>query len=170
MLKGADPEERLTWRTPEYAGFSTVEESNKFYKANIAAGQQGLSVAFDLPTHRGYDSDNPLAVGDVGMAGVVVDSVEDMKGVKLEELQGTIQNDILKEFMVRNTYIYSPEFYHRRYIHLHITDIGDPWGGSYLMEALTDQVYESALNIINEVAEIAKLMTAYIRLVVVRMK
>ncbi|XP_064401354.1 probable methylmalonyl-CoA mutase, mitochondrial isoform X5 [Halichondria panicea] len=110
MLKGADPEERLTWRTPEYAGFSTVEESNKFYKANIAAGQQGLSVAFDLPTHRGYDSDNPLAVGDVGMAGVVVDSVEDMKGVKLEELQGTIQNDILKEFMVCNTYIYPPEF------------------------------------------------------------
>jgi methylmalonyl-CoA mutase len=121
-----------------------VEESNKFYKANLAAGQQGLSVAFDLATHRGYDSDHERVIGDVGMAGVAIDSVEDMKilfdsiplnkisvsmtmngavlpvmamyivaaleqGAKMEELQGTIQNDILKEFMVRNTYIYPPE-------------------------------------------------------------
>lgn len=188
QLKGADPEKKLTWHTPEgidikpvytkadtqlsqeeipgkfpftrgpyptmytnrpwtirqYAGFSTVEESNKFYRDNIKAGQQGLSVAFDLPTHRGYDSDNPRVHGDVGMAGVAVDSVEDMKmlfdgipldkmsvsmtmngavlpvlamyivaaeeqGVKQDQLSGTIQNDILKEFMVRNTYIFPPE-------------------------------------------------------------
>jgi len=188
QLKGADPEKKLTWHTPEgidikpvytktdtqhteeeipgkfpftrgpyatmytnrpwtirqYAGFSTVEESNKFYRDNIKAGQQGLSVAFDLATHRGYDSDNPRVHGDVGMAGVAVDSVEDMKmlfdgipldkmsvsmtmngavlpvlamyivaaeeqGVKQEQLSGTIQNDILKEFMVRNTYIFPPE-------------------------------------------------------------
>lgn len=187
-LKGKDPEETLTWKTPEginikpvytkadvkdleyeipgkypftrgpystmythrpwtirqYAGFSTVEESNKFYRDNIAAGQQGLSVAFDLPTHRGYDSDNPRVHGDVGMAGVAIDSVEDAKllfdgiplnkistsmtmngavlpvmamyvvaaeeqGAKQAELAGTIQNDILKEFMVRNTYIFPPE-------------------------------------------------------------
>jgi len=187
-IKGADPNEKLMWNTPEgikvkplytkrdvehveeetpgnfpftrgpyatmythrpwtirqYAGFSTVEESNKFYKANIKAGQQGLSVAFDLATHRGYDSDNPRVHGDVGMAGVAVDSVEDMKqlfdgipldkmsvsmtmngavlpvlsmyivaaeeqGVTADKLSGTIQNDILKEFMVRNTYIYPPE-------------------------------------------------------------
>uniref|UniRef100_A0A0N5BE09 methylmalonyl-CoA mutase n=1 Tax=Strongyloides papillosus TaxID=174720 RepID=A0A0N5BE09_STREA len=132
------------WTIRQYAGFSTVEESNKFYKENIAAGQQGVSVAFDLPTHRGYDSDNPRVSGDVGMAGVAVDSVEDMKalfdgipldkisvsmtmngavipvlamyivageeqGVDQKLLAGTIQNDILKEFMVRNTYIYPPE-------------------------------------------------------------
>ncbi|KAL1285471.1 Methylmalonyl-CoA mutase [Trichinella pseudospiralis] len=132
------------WTIRQYAGFSTVEESNKFYRANIAAGQQGLSVAFDLATHRGYDSDNPRVHGDVGMAGVAVDSVEDMKalfdgiplqkistsmtmngavipilamfivaaeeqGAKQVDLAGTIQNDILKEFMVRNTYIYPPE-------------------------------------------------------------
>jgi len=132
------------WTIRQYAGFSTVEESNKFYRANIKAGQQGLSVAFDLATHRGYDSDNPRVEGDVGMAGVAIDSVEDMKllfdgiplnkistsmtmngavlpilamyvvaaeeqGVKQSELEGTIQNDILKEFMVRNTYIYPPE-------------------------------------------------------------
>ncbi|XP_013392824.1 methylmalonyl-CoA mutase, mitochondrial, partial [Lingula anatina] len=132
------------WTIRQYAGFSTVEESNKFYRENIAAGQQGLSVAFDLPTHRGYDSDNPRASGDVGMAGVAIDSVEDTKllfdgiplgkistsmtmngavlpilamyvvsaeeqGVKQEQLTGTIQNDILKEFMVRNTYIFPPE-------------------------------------------------------------
>ncbi|XP_074624263.1 methylmalonyl-CoA mutase, mitochondrial-like [Acropora palmata] len=188
QLKGADPEKKLTWHTPEgidikpiytnidtklaeeeipgkfpftrgpyptmytnrpwtirqYAGFSTVEESNKFYRDNIKAGQQGLSVAFDLATHRGYDSDNPRVHGDVGMAGVAVDSVEDMKmlfdgipldkmsvsmtmngavlpvlamyivaaeeqGVKQDQLSGTIQNDILKEFMVRNTYIFPPE-------------------------------------------------------------
>ncbi|CAJ0596743.1 unnamed protein product [Cylicocyclus nassatus] len=132
------------WTIRQYAGFSTVKESNEFYKANIAAGQQGLSVAFDLATHRGYDSDNPRVTGDVGMAGVAVDSVEDMKelfdgidlskmsvsmtmngavipvlamyivaaeeaGVARKNLKGTIQNDILKEFMVRNTYIYPPE-------------------------------------------------------------
>jgi methylmalonyl-CoA mutase len=128
----------------KYAGFSTVEESNKFYRDNIKAGQQGLSVAFDLATHRGYDSDNPRVYGDVGMSGVAIDSVEDMKqlfdgisldkmsvsmtmngavlpimaffivageeqGVKQSSLSGTIQNDILKEFMVRNTYIFPPE-------------------------------------------------------------
>ncbi|PAV71564.1 hypothetical protein WR25_20520 [Diploscapter pachys] len=132
------------WTIRQYAGFSTVEESNKFYRDNIKAGQQGLSVAFDLATHRGYDSDNPRVYGDVGMAGVAVDSVEDMKqlfdgidlgkmsvsmtmngavipvlamfivageeqGVSRKQLSGTIQNDILKEFMVRNTYIYPPE-------------------------------------------------------------
>ena len=132
------------WTIRQYAGFSTVEESNKFYKKNLAAGQQGLSVAFDLATHRGYDSDNPRVLGDVGMAGVAVDTVEDMKalfdgiplekisvsmtmngavlpvlamfivageeqGVPISKLTGTIQNDILKEFMVRNTYIYPPK-------------------------------------------------------------
>ncbi|MBV6485707.1 MAG: Methylmalonyl-CoA mutase large subunit [Flavobacteriales bacterium] len=131
------------WTIRQYAGFSTAEESNAFYRRNLAAGQKGLSVAFDLATHRGYDSDHPRVVGDVGKAGVAIDSVEDMKilfdqiplnqmsvsmtmngavipimafyivaaleqGVKLEELSGTIQNDILKEFMVRNTYIYPP--------------------------------------------------------------
>ena len=131
------------WTIRQYAGFSTVEESNKFYRKNLAAGQQGLSVAFDLPTHRGYDSDHTRVTGDVGMAGVAVDSVEDMKklfdgipldkvsvsmtmngavlpvlamyivaaeeqGVTMDKLSGTIQNDILKEFMVRNTYIYPP--------------------------------------------------------------
>ena len=131
------------WTLRQYAGFSTAEESNAFYKANLAAGQQGLSVAFDLATHRGYDSDHPRVSGDVGKAGVAVDSVEDMKilfkdipladvtvsmtmngavipvlaafivageeqGVERSKLAGTIQNDILKEFMVRNTYIYPP--------------------------------------------------------------
>lgn len=131
------------WTIRQYAGFSTAEESNAFYKRNLAAGQKGLSVAFDLATHRGYDSDHPRVVGDVGKAGVAIDSVEDMKilfkdipledisvsmtmngavlpilafyivaaeeqGVKQEQLSGTIQNDILKEFMVRNTYIYPP--------------------------------------------------------------
>ena len=131
------------WTVRQYAGFSTAWESNAFYRRNIAAGQQGLSVAFDLPTHRGYDSDHPRASADVGKAGVAVNSVEDMKilfdaipldrisvsmtmngavlpvlafyivaaeeqGVKLEQLSGTIQNDILKEYMVRNTYIYPP--------------------------------------------------------------
>jgi methylmalonyl-CoA mutase len=131
------------WTVRQYAGFSTAEESNKFYRANLAAGQMGLSVAFDLATHRGYDSDHPRVVGDVGKAGVAIDSVEDMKilfdgipldkmsvsmtmngavlpvlagyivaaeeqGVPQDKLSGTIQNDILKEFMVRNTYIYPP--------------------------------------------------------------
>ena len=131
------------WTIRQYAGFSTAEESNAFYRRNLAGGQKGLSVAFDLPTHRGYDSDHERVVGDVGKAGVAIDSVEDMKilfdqiplekmsvsmtmngavlpimafyivaaeeqGVKPELLSGTIQNDILKEFMVRNTYIYPP--------------------------------------------------------------
>ncbi len=133
------------WTIRQYAGFSTAEESNAFYRRNLAAGQKGLSVAFDLATHRGYDSDHPRVTGDVGKAGVAIDSILDMKilfdqiplnkmsvsmtmngavlpimafyivtaleqGAKLEELAGTIQNDILKEFMVRNTYIYPPEF------------------------------------------------------------
>ena len=132
------------WTVRQYAGFSTAEESNAFYRRNLAAGQKGLSVAFDLATHRGYDSDNPRVVGDVGKAGVAIDSILDMKilfggipldkmsvsmtmngavlpvlayyivaaeeqGVKLPQLSGTIQNDILKEYMVRNTYIYPPE-------------------------------------------------------------
>ena len=132
------------WTVRQYAGFSTAEESNAFYRANLAAGQKGLSVAFDLATHRGYDSDHPRVVGDVGKAGVAIDSVEDMKilfdgvpldkmsvsmtmngavlpvlanfivageeqGVPRAKLTGTIQNDILKEFMVRNTYIYPPK-------------------------------------------------------------
>ena len=131
------------WTIRQYAGFSTAKESNAFYRRNLAAGQKGLSVAFDLPTHRGYDSDNPRVPGDVGMAGVAVDSILDMRelfagipldrmsvsmtmngavlpilalyvvtaeeqGAKPEQLAGTIQNDILKEFMVRNTYIYPP--------------------------------------------------------------
>ena len=135
---------RRPWTIRQYAGFSTAEESNAFYRKNLAAGQKGLSVAFDLPTHRGYDSDHPRVKGDVGKAGVAIDTVEDMKilfdgipldkmsvsmtmngavlpvmafyivaaeeqGVKPEQLAGTIQNDILKEFMVRNTYIYPPE-------------------------------------------------------------
>ncbi|MGW7258936.1 methylmalonyl-CoA mutase [Streptomyces sp. NPDC054834] len=132
------------WTIRQYAGFSTAEESNAFYRRNLAAGQKGLSVAFDLPTHRGYDSDHPRVTGDVGMAGVAIDSIYDMRqlfdgipldkmtvsmtmngavlpilalyivaaeeqGVPPEKLAGTIQNDILKEFMVRNTYIYPPK-------------------------------------------------------------
>jgi len=135
---------RRPWTIRQYAGFSTAEESNAFYRRNLAAGQMGLSIAFDLATHRGYDSDHPRVAGDVGMAGVAVDSIADMRvlfagipldkmtvsmtmngavlpilalyivaaeeqGVKPEQLQGTIQNDILKEFMVRNTYIFPPE-------------------------------------------------------------
>ena len=131
------------WTIRQYAGFSTAEDSNRFFRENLKAGQMGLSVAFDLATHRGYDSDHPRVVGDVGKAGVAIDSVEDMKilfdgipldkmsvsmtmngavlpvlagyivaaeeqGVPQEKLSGTIQNDILKEFMVRNTYIYPP--------------------------------------------------------------
>ncbi|MET0946796.1 MAG: methylmalonyl-CoA mutase [Flavobacterium sp.] len=134
---------RRPWTIRQYAGFSTAEESNAFYRRNLAAGQKGLSIAFDLPTHRGYDSDHERVVGDVGKAGVAIDSVEDMKvlfdqipldemsvsmtmngavlpimafyivaaeeqGVAIGKLSGTIQNDILKEFMVRNTYIYPP--------------------------------------------------------------
>jgi methylmalonyl-CoA mutase len=132
------------WTIRQYAGFSTAKESNAFYRRNLAAGQKGLSVAFDLATHRGYDSDHVRVVGDIGKAGVAIDSMEDMKilfdqipldqmsvsmtmngavlpilagyivaaeeqGVKAEQLSGTIQNDILKEYLTRNTYIYPPE-------------------------------------------------------------
>src|SRR6516164_7259257 len=142
FLRGPYPTMYLTnpWTIRQYAGFSTAEESNAFYRRNLAAGQMGLSVAFALATHRGYDSDHPRVKGDVGMAGVAIDSILDMRtlfdgipldkmsvsmtmngavlpilalyivaaeeqGVKPEQLSGTIQNDILKEFMVRNTYI-----------------------------------------------------------------
>ena len=132
------------WTIRQYAGFSTAEESNAFYRRNLEAGQMGLSIAFDLATHRGYDSDNPLVSDDVGMAGVATDSILDMRvlfedipldkmsvsmtmngavipimalyivaaeeqGVEPDQLKGTIQNDVLKEFMVRNTYIYPPK-------------------------------------------------------------
>ena len=146
FLRGPYPVMYVTqpWTIRQYAGFSTAEDSNAFYRRNLAAGQKGLSIAFDLATHRGYDSDHPRVVGDVGMAGVAVDSILDMRtlfdgipldqmsvsmtmngavlpvlalyivaaeeqGVKPEQLSGTIQNDILKEFMVRNTYIYPPK-------------------------------------------------------------
>ena len=145
FVRGPYPTMYVTrpWTIRQYAGFSTAEESNAFYRRNLAAGQRGLSVAFDLPTHRGYDSDNPRVAGDVGMAGVAIDSILDMRilfdgipldkmtvsmtmngavlpvlalyvvaaseqGVRPEQLAGTIQNDILKEFMVRNTFIYPP--------------------------------------------------------------
>src|SRR5256714_1034103 len=145
-LRGPYPTMYVTqpWTIRQYAGFSTAEDSNAFYRRNIAAGQKGLSVAFDLATHRGYDSDHPRVRGDVGMAGVAIDSIYDMRtlfagipladmtvsmtmngavlpvlalfivageeqGVAPAKLAGTIQNDILKEFMVRNTYIYPPE-------------------------------------------------------------
>jgi methylmalonyl-CoA mutase len=144
-LRGPYPAMYVTqpWTIRQYAGFSTAEDSNAFYRRNLAAGQKGLSVAFDLATHRGYDSDHPRVAGDVGMAGVAIDSIYDMRtlfsgipldqmtvsmtmngavlpvlalyivaaeeqGVSPEKLAGTIQNDILKEFMVRNTYIYPP--------------------------------------------------------------
>ncbi|MFC2086789.1 methylmalonyl-CoA mutase [Bacteroidota bacterium] len=147
FLRGPYPTMYVTrpWTIRQYAGFSTAEESNAFYRRNLAAGQKGLSVAFDLPTHRGYDSDHPRVEGDVGKAGVAIDSVLDMKilfdqisldkmsvsmtmngavlpvlafyiitgleqGVSMDKLSGTVQNDILKEFMVRNTYIYPPAF------------------------------------------------------------
>ncbi len=146
FLRGPYPTMYVTqpWTIRQYAGFSTAEDSNAFYRRNIAAGQKGLSVAFDLATHRGYDCDHPRVRGDVGMAGVAIDSIYDMRtlfggitladmtvsmtmngavlpvlalfivageeqGVAPQKLAGTIQNDILKEFMVRNTYIYPPE-------------------------------------------------------------
>src|SRR3989442_2447691 len=145
-LRGPYPTMYVTqpWTIRQYAGFSTAEDSNAFYRRNLAAGQKGLSVAFDLATHRGYDSDHPRVAGDVGMAGVAIDSIYDMRtllagipldrmsvsmtmngavlpvlalyivaaeeqGVPPAKLAGTIQNDILKEFMVRNTYIYPPK-------------------------------------------------------------
>ena len=146
FLRGPYPTMYTTqlWTIRQYAGFSTAEDSNAFYRRNLAAGQMGLSIAFDLATHRGYDSDHPRVAGDVGMAGVAIDSIYDMRtlfdgipldkmtvsmtmngavlpilalfivageeqGVPPEKLSGTIQNDILKEFMVRNTYIYPPQ-------------------------------------------------------------
>src|SRR5579859_6979030 len=146
FLRGPYPTMYVTnpWTVRQYAGFSTAEDSNAFYRRNLAAGQKGLSVAFDLATHRGYDSDHERVKGDVGMAGVAIDSILDMRtlfsGIPLDQmsvsmtmngavlpilalyiaaaeeqgvahaaLSGTIQNDILKEFMVRNTYIYPPE-------------------------------------------------------------
>jgi methylmalonyl-CoA mutase len=146
FLRGPYPAMYVTqpWTIRQYAGFSTAEDSNAFYRRNLAAGQKGLSIAFDLATHRGYDSDHPRVTGDVGMAGVAIDSIYDMRtlfdripldqmsvsmtmngavlpimalyivaaeeqGVSAEKLTGTIQNDILKEFMVRNTYIYPPQ-------------------------------------------------------------
>ena len=146
------------WTIRQYAGFSTAEDSNAFYRRNLAAGQKGLSIAFDLATHRGYDCDHPRVAGDVGMAGVAIDSIYDMRtlfsgipldqmtvsmtmngavlpimalyivaaeeqGVPPEKLGGTIQNDILKEFMVRNTYIYPPgavAAHHLRHLRLHL--------------------------------------------------
>src|SRR5499427_6556512 len=110
-LRGPYPTMYVTqpWTIRQYAGFSTAEDSNAFYRRNLAAGQKGLSVAFDLATHRGYDSDHPRVAGDVGMAGVALYVVAaEEQGVAPEKLSGTIQNDILKEFMVRNTYIYPP--------------------------------------------------------------
>ncbi len=146
FLRGPYPTMYVTqpWTIRQYAGFSTAEDSNAFYRRNLAGGQKGLSIAFDLATHRGYDSDHPRVSGDVGMAGVAIDSIYDMRtlfagipldqmsvsmtmngavlpvlalyivaaeeqGVAAEKLAGTIQNDILKEFMVRNTYIYPPK-------------------------------------------------------------
>jgi len=177
------------WTIRQYAGFSTVEESNRFYRDNIKAGQQGLSVAFDLPTHRGYDSDNPRVTGDVGMAGVAIDSVEDTKllfdgipldkistsmtmngavlpvmamyivaaeeqGAKQADLAGTIQNDILKEFMVRNTYIYPPDSSMRiigdifEYTSKHMPKFNSiSISGYHLQEAGADAVLELAFTL-----------------------
>ena len=160
FLRGPYPTMYATqpWTIRQYAGFSTAEDSNAFYRRNLAAGQKGLSIAFDLATHRGYDSDHPRVAGDVGMAGVAIDSIYDMRtlfsgipldqmsvsmtmngavlpvlalyivaaeeqGVPHEKLSGTIQNDILKEFMVRNTYIYPPgpeHAHHLRHLRLHV--------------------------------------------------
>ena len=177
------------WTIRQYAGFSTAEASNAFYRKNLAAGQQGLSVAFDLATHRGYDSDHPRVVGDVGMAGVAIDSVEDMKvlfngipldkmsvsmtmngavlpvmafyviaaeeqGVKQEQLRGTIQNDILKEFMVRNTFIYPPHESLRviqdimGYTSVHMPKFNSiSISGYHMQEAGADAMLETAFTI-----------------------
>jgi methylmalonyl-CoA mutase len=177
------------WTVRQYAGFSTAEESNAFYKKNLAAGQTGLSVAFDLATHRGYDSDHPRVMGDVGKAGVAVDSVEDMKilfegiplnnisvsmtmngavlpvlaafivaaeeqGVEQSKLTGTIQNDILKEYMVRNTYIYPPEPSMRivadiiEYTSLHMPKFNSiSISGYHIQEAVANSALELALTI-----------------------
>ena len=177
------------WTIRQYAGFSTAKESNKFYRKNLAAGQKGLSVAFDLPTHRGYDSDHPRVVGDIGKAGVPIDSVEDMKilfdgipldkmsvsmtmngavlpvlagyivaaeeqGVSQEKLMGTIQNDILKEYLTRNTYIYPPEPSMRivsdiiGYCSRHMPKYNTvSISGYHMMEAGADSVLQAAFTI-----------------------
>ncbi len=177
------------WTIRQYAGFSTAKESNKFYRKNLAAGQKGLSVAFDLPTHRGYDSDHPRVVGDIGKAGVPIDSVEDMKilfdgipldkmsvsmtmngavlpvlagyivaaeeqGVSEEKLMGTIQNDILKEYLTRNTYIYPPEPSMRivsdiiGYCSKHMPKYNTvSISGYHMMEAGADSVLQAAFTI-----------------------
>ncbi len=235
------------WTIRQYAGFSTAEESNAFYRRNLASGQKGLSVAFDLPTHRGYDPDHERVVGDVGKAGVSICSLENMKvlfdgiplnkmsvsmtmngavlpimafyinagleqGAKLEEMAGTIQNDILKEFMVRNTYIYPPAFsmkiisdifeytsqkmpkfnsisisgYHMQeagataaialptdfsariarntqiYIQeeTYVCKNVDPWGGSYYVESLTNELAHKAWEHIQEIESLGGMAKA----------
>ena len=198
ILPGVDPFVRgvratmytnRPWTIRQYAGFSTAKESNEFYRRNLAAGQKGLSVAFDLPTHRGYDSDHPRVIGDVGKAGVPVDSVEDMKilfdgipldkmsvsmtmngavlpvlagyivaaeeqGVSQEKLMGTIQNDILKEYLTRNTYIYPPEPSMRivsdiiGYCSKHMPKYNTvSISGYHMMEAGADSVLQTAFTI-----------------------
>ncbi|HCN6451488.1 TPA: cobalamin-dependent protein [Escherichia coli] len=169
------------WTIRQYAGFSTAKESNAFYRRNLAAGQKGLSVAFDLATHRGYDSDNPRVAGDVGKAGVAIDTVEDMKvlfdqipldkmsvsmtmngavlpvlafyivaaeeqGVTPDKLTGTIQNDILKEYLCRNTQIIIQE-------ESELCRTVDPLAGSYYIESLTDQIVKQARAIIQQIDE-----------------
>ena len=177
------------WTIRQYAGFSTARESNEFYKRNLAAGQKGLSVAFDLATHRGYDSDHPRVIGDVGKAGVPVDTVEDMKilfdeipldkmtvsmtmngavlpvmaayivaaeeqGVDQEKLAGTIQNDILKEYLTRNTYIYPPDPSMRivsdivGYCSKHMPKFNTvSISGYHMMEAGADSVLQTAFTL-----------------------
>ena len=177
------------WTIRQYAGFSTAEESNAFYRKALASGAQGVSVAFDLATHRGYDSDHPRVTGDVGKAGVAIDSVEDMKilfdgipldkvsvsmtmngavlpvlagyivageeqGVPLTALAGTIQNDILKEFMVRNTYIYPPgavDADHRRHHRVHVAPDAEfnsiSISGYHMQEAGANQALELAFTL-----------------------
>ena len=198
ILPGVDPFVRgvratmytnRPWTIRQYAGFSTAKESNEFYRRSLAAGQKGLSVAFDLPTHRGYDSDHPRVIGDVGKAGVPVDSVEDMKilfdgipldkmsvsmtmngavlpvlagyivaaeeqGVSQEKLMGTIQNDILKEYLTRNTYIYPPEPSMRivsdiiGYCSKHMPKYNTvSISGYHMMEAGADSVLQAAFTI-----------------------
>ena len=179
------------WTIRQYAGFSTAEESNAFYRNALENGQKGLSVAFDLATHRGYDSDHPRVVGDVGKAGVAIDSVEDMKqlfdgipldkmsvsmtmngavipilasyivtaeeqGVSQDQLSGTIQNDILKEFMVRNTYIYPPKPSMRLvsdiidYTRQHMPKFNSiSISGYHMQEAGANEVLELAFTIAN---------------------
>jgi len=177
------------WTIRQYAGFSTAKESNAFYRRNLAAGQKGLSVAFDLATHRGYDSDHPRVAGDIGKAGVAVDSVEDMKilfdqipldqmtvsmtmngavlpilagyivaaeeqGIGQDKLAGTIQNDILKEYLTRNTYIYPPEPSMRivsdiiGYCSAHMPRYNSiSISGYHMMEAGADSVLQAAFTL-----------------------